>query len=82
MGRITIPVVAGAFIRGQLRRELKWYCIARGYQIAIDEDKGLFESLLTVTIDVPDIEANQANRDLMKVFKRFQELTTQDTQSN
>ena len=64
MATYTQTITAGALVRGQVKRALKSYCFARGYPITIGEDKGFFESLLMVEIEVPDNRVNELMRDL------------------
>lgn len=71
MAQLTFPVTAGVLVRGQFRRALKEYCFARHYTLSIDEDKGLLESLFSVTIDVPDSQIEQAKRELQNWFKEL-----------
>lgn len=62
---------AGALVRGQLRRAVKQYAWEHGYELEVEEDKGLFESLFRFTLDVPDNQGKQAYADIAAWIKEI-----------
>lgn len=71
MAQITFNSEAGAFVRGRLKRVLRQYAWDRGYEISIQEDKGLFDSLLRVKLTLPDEDYDYVMRSLKHFFNQF-----------
>lgn len=63
---LTFHLVVGRFIKKQICWEIRKECHRRGYEFAVEEDKGFFRSYLAFTIDgIPESEFDEF-RDLLK----------------
>lgn len=71
MAKFTFSISVGALVRGQVRREIKRYCFEHKFDVDVDEDKGLFESLLNVTMYVPDRQVNAVQADFKEWMERW-----------
>ena len=73
MSKIKFPIIAGALIRGQIKSHLKDYAWSRGYDIDISEDKGVFDSHLRITLDVPDNAEPSVKKELTSWLNKMNE---------
>lgn len=72
MAELTFSAVAGALVRGKLRRDIKQYAWTHDYELVIDEDKGWFESLFRIELTIPDGDIEKVTAELTGWAEKIQ----------
>jgi hypothetical protein len=66
---IRFPLDVGCLVRGAVRRDLKRFCYQYGYDLSLEEDRGLLSSLFFVKIEVPSDKVDEVSKAIDKWVK-------------
>lgn len=78
---LTITCQAGALLRGRLRRQMQAYCWKHGYDLTVDEEKGLLSSALRFRVVVPADREDEARLAIELWLQRLQETEAETGQA-
>ncbi len=71
MNTITIPMLCGMAVRGDIKRHILVYGRSKGLDIKVEEDKGFLESLYTFTIKGTDEQLSLIRKEFIRVNKLY-----------
>jgi hypothetical protein len=74
MGEVRFPATIGLGYRKQFKQVLKKFCWEHNYPLEITEDKGFFETVMYVRIEVPNGEAKALKEVLEDWFVYLNEI--------